>query len=75
MFLLPGPKDECPFPGYDVHETDANGDCLFQAIAHQLSIGSGMEPISSSAIRKQLLDFVQFNPLEFEDVSGAGSSA
>lgn len=63
---------ESLFPGYTIHLTEANGDCLFAAIADQLSVGTGKDPVPASAIRKQLIDFVRSNPSAFDDVSGAG---
>lgn len=61
------------FPGYTTHKIQANGDCLFAAIAHQLSIGSGRMPLPASAIRKNLNDFIKTNPSAFDDISSAGS--
>lgn len=67
------PQSEYLFPGYNVHDTVANGDCLFEAIAHQLSVGSGKTPVSAHTIRNQLVDFIKSNPAAFDDVSAAGS--
>lgn len=43
------------FPGFSVHLTPSNGECLFAAIAHQM----GMGMTDCAKVRKELVDFVR----------------
>jgi hypothetical protein len=63
-------RDE--FPGYIIHNVPANGDCLFTAIAHQLSLGTGKEPVSSMKIRQDLITYVETHASIYKDVAAAG---
>ena len=60
------------FPGYIVNSTPANGDCLFEAIADQLSITGfkTVEKLTANSIRQQLVQFVKSNSSHFHSDAG-----
>jgi hypothetical protein len=65
-------NDETTFLGYNVVSVPSDGDCLFSAIAHQLSIGTGKEPSSAEEIRKQLVDYTRGHPSMTNSIALAG---
>ena len=65
-------KHNHSFPDYIIHMVPPNGNCLFSALSHQLSIGTGHEPSSSQLIRQQLIDYIKLHPSIFENVPENG---
>jgi hypothetical protein len=60
------------FPGYVIHKQPGNGDCMFSAIAHQLSVSLGQPPVSSNVIRQQLVSYVKEHPKLTSHLADAG---
>lgn len=60
------------FPGYQVFDVPGNGDCMFSAVAHQLSLGKSTPPESAQAIRMQLVDYIRAHPSLTDDIINAG---
>ena len=75
-----GPKrlksDSCEaesfFPGYRIIEKTANGNDLFESIAHQLVAGTYNVPAPSHTIRSVLISYVRENPAMTAEVTPEG---
>ena len=65
---------ELSFEGYEVINTPEDGDCLFSALSHQLSIGTDRQPAPAEYIRRQLVDYVRTHPSLTDDIKSSGES-
>lgn len=66
------------YTGYTIVPVPSDGDCMFSAIAHQLSINSfgcgkpGKQPASAPEIRMELVEYIRANPSMTADIAPAG---
>lgn len=63
------------FPGYEVIQIPADGDCMFSAIAHQLSLGTDRPPLPARMIRTELCNYIKSNPSVTVPATEAGTLA
>jgi len=60
------------FNGFTVVNTAADDSCIFSAIAHQLSLGTGTAPTSAHKIRLELVSYVRDHPSTVSQISPEG---